>query len=167
MQWSRHLPWSTLSAFAFNYHGNNGERGRKDSHCDYLYVQFSLLWWMLLTCYVADVKILHLPEILKPGFRGTPRRLYAVLSIEDSPDISYEMSSLDPDAYKTRPMTLWAVSPADRTHLTPSSLSKPSAKLNIKLFAKRNHHDDILLAQAQVQVDTLNGDTDSEGLSWQ
>jgi hypothetical protein len=59
-----------------------------------------------LTSYVADVKSLHLPEILKPGFRRTPRRLYAVVSIEDSPNIPYVMSSLDPEAYATRPMTL-------------------------------------------------------------
>jgi hypothetical protein len=56
--------------------------------------------------YIADVKSLHLPEILKPGlgFRGTPRRLYAVLSIEDSPN--YVMSLLDSKAYMNRPMTL-------------------------------------------------------------
>ena len=59
-----------------------------------------------MTCYLADVKSLHLPEVLKPGFRGTPRRLYAVVSIEDCPDIPYVMSSLDPEAYVTRPMTL-------------------------------------------------------------
>jgi hypothetical protein len=51
--------------------------------------------------------------------------------------------------------------------LTPSSFSKPTATLNIKLYAKRNHHDDILLAQTQVQVDALDSDTDSEGLSYQ
>ena len=59
-----------------------------------------------LTCYVADIKSLHLPEILKPGFRRTPRRLYAVVSIEDRLNIPYVMSSLDPEAYATRPMTL-------------------------------------------------------------
>ena len=55
------------------------------------------------TSSVADLKGLHLPEIPKPGFRRTTRRLYAILSIED---VSYEMSSLDPEAYVTRPMTL-------------------------------------------------------------
>ena len=154
-------------AFAFNYHGSNGKRGRTDSHCDYLYVQLGLLW-STLTCFVTDVRSLHLPEILKPGFRATPRRLYAVLSIEDSPDNRYEMSSLDPEAYVSRPMTLWVVLlPAYRIHLTLSSLSKPSAKLNIELFAKRSHHDDILLAQTQLQVDTFDNDEDFEGLSFQ
>ena len=52
-------------------------------------------------------------------------------------------------------------------NLTPSSLSKSSADLNIKLYAKRNHHDDILLAQKQVQVDAFDDDPDSEGLSCQ
>ena len=75
-----------------------------DSYCDYLYVQFSLLGCPL-TCYVADIKSLHLPVILKPGFRATPRRLYAVVSIEDCPSI-YEVSLLDPEAYMTRPMVL-------------------------------------------------------------
>ena len=155
--------------FASKYHGLNGKRGQKNSHCDYLYVQFSLLW-CTLTYSAADVKSLHLPEITKSGFLGfrrTPRRLYAVLSIEDCPNIPYVMSSLDPEVYMTRPMTLWAVSSTNRIRLTPSSLSKPSADLNIKLFAKRNHHDDILLAQTQVQVDAFDGDPDYEGLSWQ
>ena len=112
---------------------------------------------------VADVKSLHLPDILKPGFRGTLRRLYAVVSIGDS---RYEMSSLDSEAYATRPMTLWAVSPSNRSnriHLILSSLSKPSAKLSIELFAKRSRHDDILLAQAQVQVNRFGDDEYSEG----
>ena len=56
-----------------------------------------------LTSSVADIKSLQLPEIPKPGIRRRPRRLYATLSIED---VSYEMSSLDPEAYVTRPMTL-------------------------------------------------------------
>jgi hypothetical protein len=30
-------------AFTSYYHGHNGKRGRKDSHCDYLYAHFSLL----------------------------------------------------------------------------------------------------------------------------
>lgn len=126
-------------------------------------VQFGLLW-SSLTCYAADIKCLHLPEILKPGFRATPRRLYAVVSIEDCPSI-YEVSSLDPEAYMTPPMVLWAVLPANQIHLTPLSLSKPSANLNIKLFAKRNHHDDTLLAEARMQVNGFANDTDSEGLS--
>ena len=71
---------STLLApshdFASNYHGNNGKRRCKDSHCDYLYVQSSncsLSWCTLtVTCYVADVESLHLPEISKLGFPGTP-----------------------------------------------------------------------------------------------
>jgi hypothetical protein len=52
----------------------------------------------------------------------------------------------------------------DYNHLTASSLSKPSATLSIKLFAKRNRHDDILLAEVQVQVDGLVADVDSEGV---
>lgn len=156
-------PWEQVSPLLpTNYHGNNGKRSRKNSHCNYLYVQFSLLW-CTLTCNVADVKSLHLPDILKPGFRGTLRRLYAVVSIGDS---RYEMSSLDSEAYATRPMTLWAVSPSNRSnriHLILSSLSKPSAKLSIELFAKRSRHDDILLAQAQVQVNRFGDDEYSEG----
>jgi hypothetical protein len=58
-----------------------------------------------LTSTVADLKSLHLPKIPipKPGIRRTLRRLYAVCSIED---VSYEMSSLDPEAYMTRPLSL-------------------------------------------------------------
>ena len=33
------------------------------------------------------------------GFRGTLRRLYAIVSIENCQDIPYVMSSLDPEAY--------------------------------------------------------------------
>jgi hypothetical protein len=41
----RHVSLSILVLYAFvsNYHGANGKRPRKDSHCDYLYVQLSLL----------------------------------------------------------------------------------------------------------------------------
>jgi hypothetical protein len=53
---------------------------------------------------------------------------------------------------------------ACRIHLTPSSLSKPPATLGVKLFAKRNRHDDILLAEVQVQVGGFVTDVDSEGV---
>ena len=51
--------------------------------------------------------------------------------------------------------------------VTPSSVSKPSAILCVKLFAEWNRHDDILLAEGQVQVpvDPFVTDEDFPGVS--
>ena len=69
--------------------------------------------WLALRCrYYESTSTRNLKPGIS-GFRGTIRRLYAVVSIEDSPNIPYVMESLEPEAYMKRPMTLWAVSPAN------------------------------------------------------
>ncbi|KAJ7789990.1 hypothetical protein B0H13DRAFT_2521561 [Mycena leptocephala] len=84
------------------------------------------------------VKNQDLPSMKKTGMLGTiPRRLYAVLSVEDCPGVLYEMPSLDPEAF-----------------------CKPSSVLEVKILATRSKHEDLLVAYAQVQLDSRGGDTE-------
>ncbi|KAJ7460497.1 hypothetical protein B0H11DRAFT_2198967 [Mycena galericulata] len=89
----------------------------------------------MLTEFIADVKNQDLPSMRKKTMLGTiPRRLYAVLSVED---VLYEMPSLDPKAF-----------------------CKPSSALEVKLLATRSRHEDLLVAHAQVQLDPHSGATE-------
>ena len=135
---------------------------KDESHCDYL---INLLRCTLTLLYIAicrdqESTSTRYFEACNPC--RTQRRLYRD-AIVDSPNIPYVMFSLDQEANMKRPMIF--VSCFTRLTAAVSSLSKPSANLNIKLFTKRNRHEDMLLSQTQVQVNTFVNGTDSEGLS--
>ena len=109
--------------------------------CDYLYVQFNVLWYTLIY-YVADVKSLLDVYFLYPEAWITwdstslvPCCVYWRLSQFPIYD-----GLAGPESIRNTPnkLTLWAVSHTNRIRL---SLSKPSAKFNIKFFAKRICHD--------------------------
>ncbi|KAJ7744551.1 WD40-repeat-containing domain protein [Mycena olivaceomarginata] len=86
----------------------------------------------------------HLPSIMKEKMlKKNPRRLYAVLSVDDCPDIRYEIPSLDLKVGVSRQMTF---------------LAKPSATLNVQLFAKRSSHDDLFVAHAHAHLDSTGAD---------
>ncbi|KAJ6456305.1 hypothetical protein DFH09DRAFT_1505558 [Mycena vulgaris] len=79
-----------------------------------------------------------LPSIEKTTkLRTIPRRLYAILSVDDCP--SYEMPSLAPEAYVGRPMTFFC---------------KPGSALEVELWAKGSKHEDLPLAHGRVQIDS-------------
>ncbi|KAJ7862119.1 WD40-repeat-containing domain protein [Mycena olivaceomarginata] len=95
---------------------------------------------------ITYVKSQHLPSMTKKTMlRTISRRLYAILSVEDCSGVLYEISSLDPEAYMARSMTF---------------LAKPSSTLEVKLFAKRTSHNDLLVAHAEAQLDSHSGDTE-------
>ncbi|KAF4604555.1 hypothetical protein EYR40_003329 [Pleurotus pulmonarius] len=88
---------------------------------------------------ITYVKSLHLPEILKAkafGMRKSPRPLYAVASIRESPDNKITIRSLD-DPAGAPPIMFFA---------------KQSDILEVQLFAKRSSHDDDVIAHAKVQL---------------
>ncbi|KAJ7211860.1 hypothetical protein C8J57DRAFT_1256646 [Mycena rebaudengoi] len=74
--------------------------------------------------------------------RTIPRRLYATLSVEDGPGVLYELASLDSQVF-----------------------CQPSSTLKVKLFAKRNSHEDLLIAQAPVQLGSHSDGTEFDAPS--
>ncbi|KAL0960845.1 hypothetical protein HGRIS_005861 [Hohenbuehelia grisea] len=89
---------------------------------------------------ITYVKTLNLPDIpkLKLGIEGPPRRVYAILTIEN---VSHELPSLE----QCLPWPL-------------TFSCKASAGLEIKLFAKRTKHADVLLGHALLNLASARSD---------
>ncbi|KAL0957198.1 hypothetical protein HGRIS_003290 [Hohenbuehelia grisea] len=89
--------------------------------------------WIRVT--FTYLKSSYLPRIPKSGLFTTTRRLCATLSVDGAIVIAYDLPL---DDSKAPPITF---------------LTKQLSTLDIKLFAKRNRHDDILLGDATELLD--------------